>query len=287
LVIRGGYGMFYTRIPQIYTSAVATNNGLTNTHLFLDNQDFYGNRVFPKYPKPLVQCPQSQTGCVAPSDVAQQLTAEIDAFGHNFHTPKVQQASLSLEREVMNRMAAGVSYLYVHGEGLIRARDVNLPFPQAVSYPVYDNAGTNLLGYYNVDSFSTWQVSRSLTCPWPPCINPLARPIAQVGAINVFESAGSSLYNAMTVSLRRRMTNGIYFRLGYTFAHAIDDGQDALLTGGSLVQNTYSPNSRGPSSTDQRHRVVFSWITEPRPLLRGHYVVGKLFNHWRLSGVTT
>jgi hypothetical protein len=108
-----------------------------------------------------------------------------------------------------------------------------------------------------------------------------------VGAINVFESAGSSLYNAMTVSLRRRMTNGIYFRLGYTFAHAIDDGQDALLTGGSLVQNTYSPNSRGPSSTDQRHRVVFSWITEPRPLLRGHYVVGKLFNHWRLSGVTT
>jgi hypothetical protein len=31
--------------------------------------------------------------------------------------------------------------------------------------------------YDNVDSFSAWQFTRSLTCPFPPCINPLARPI--------------------------------------------------------------------------------------------------------------
>ena len=28
LVIRAGYGLFYTRIPQIYTSAVQSDNGL-------------------------------------------------------------------------------------------------------------------------------------------------------------------------------------------------------------------------------------------------------------------
>jgi hypothetical protein len=83
------------------------------------------------------------------------------------------------------------------------------------------------------------------------------------------------------------MTNGVYFRLGYTLAWARDDGQDALLTGGSPVQNSYSPNSWGPSLTDQRHRFVFSWITEPRPFHRQHELLGKLFNDWRFSGVTT
>jgi hypothetical protein len=127
-----------------------------------------------------------------------------------------------------------------------------------------------------------------MTCPWPPCINPLARPIAQLGAINVFESAASSVYHGMTFSVRRRMTSGLYFRLGYTFAHAIDNGQDALLTGGSSVQNSYSPGSeRGPSTTDQRHRLVVSWIAEPRPFHRGHDLLGKVFNDWRFSGVTT
>jgi hypothetical protein len=250
--------------------------------------NYYDHLIFPTYPNLLVSCPSNAASCVPPSGVAGQMTADISAFAHNFHTPKVEQASLSLEREMAHRLAAGVSYLYVHGEGLIRARDVNLPPPIPVTYPVYDQSGVNLLGMYNVDSFSTWQFSPSMTCPFPPCINPLARPITQLGAINVFESVASSVYHGMTVSVRRRMTSGLYFRLGYTFAHAVDDGQDALLTGGSTVQNSYSPAAeRGPSVTDQRHRFVFSWLAEPRPFSRSHEFLGKVFNDWRISGVLT
>jgi len=287
VVIRAGYGIFYTRIPQIYTSAVMTDNGVTNSNLFLDNQNYYGNQIFPQYPNMLVVYPPAATSCVPSQNLTGFITSDISAFSHKFRTPRVQQASLNVEREVAHRFAAGISYLYVHGQNLIRARDVNLPNPQPLSYPVFDETGTNLLGYDNVDSFSSWQFTRSMTCPWPPCINPLARPLPQLGAINVFESAASSTYNAMTVSLKRRMTNGLYFSLGYTFAHAIDDGQDALLTSGSLVQNTYSPNSRGPSTTDQRHRAVFSWITEPRPFTQERRFLGKLFNNWRFLGVST
>ena len=39
LVIRAGYGLFYTRIPQIYTSTLATDNGMTSANLFLDNMN--------------------------------------------------------------------------------------------------------------------------------------------------------------------------------------------------------------------------------------------------------
>jgi hypothetical protein len=145
------------------------------------------------------------------------------------------------------------------------------------------------VGYYSVDSFSTWQLSDSMTCPWPPCINPLQRPIPQLGAINVFESAATSTYHGLTFSLRRRMTHGLYFRVAYTYAHAIDDGQDALLVGRPVtVQNTYSPNAeRSSSVTDQRHRFVVSWIAEPRPFHAGQEFLGWIFNDWRFSGTVT
>ena len=49
----------------------------------------------------------------------------------------------------------------VHGQNLIRARDVNLPIPTDVIYPAYDESGTNFLDtYYCVPSCSTWQMTR-------------------------------------------------------------------------------------------------------------------------------
>jgi len=236
-----------------------------------------------------VSCPLAGTFCAAPASLNGFLSTEVAAFAHDFKTPKVQQASLSVEREVANRLAVGINYTYVHGVDLIRARDANLPPPVNVVYPVYDSTDTNLLGYYHVASFSTWQFSPTLTCPFPPCINPLVRPIPQLGAINVFESAASSVYHGLTVSVQRRMTSGLYFRLAYTYAHAIDDGQDALVAGRPVtVQNSYATSAeRGPSVTDQRHRLSFSWIAEPKPFHRGHELLGKIFNDWKMASVVT
>ena len=290
LVIRGGYGIFYTRIPQIYNSAVETDNGLAQSHLFLDNADFFDHLVFPTYPNALVDCPPGATTCTAPPAVAGRLTTEISAFAADFQTPFVQQASLTVEKEFAKRMAAGLSYLYVHGQHLIRARDVNLPPPVVLSYPVYDETGTTFTGdFFDVQSFSTWQQVPSFTCPFPPCINPVARPVASVGSINEFDSAASSVYHALTASVRRRMTNGVYFRAAYTWAQAIDDTQDALVAGRpAVVENSYSTRAeRGRSVTDQRHRLAFSGMWEPKPFHADHPTLQKIFNDWRLSGVFT
>ncbi|MGA2695822.1 MAG: carboxypeptidase regulatory-like domain-containing protein [Terriglobales bacterium] len=290
LVVRGGYGLFYTRIPQIYQSAVANENGLAGTTLFLNNSNYYDNQVFPHYPYPLVNCSQTATSCSVPASLEQFAEADVASFSPNFKTPHVEQTSLSLEKEVVHRTAVGVSYTFVHGVDLIRARDVNLPPPVDVAYPVYDSTGVNFLGtYYTVPSFSTWQLTTSFTCPYPPCINPLARPIPQLGAIDVFESAASSVYHGATLSIHRQMSNGLYFRLAYTYAHAIDDGQDALVAGEpATVQNSYAPNAeKGNSVTDQRQRFVFSWIGEPNPFGRSMPFLSTLFDDWKYSGVIT
>ena len=104
-----------------------------------------------------------------------------------------------------------------------------------------------------------------------------------------FESAASSVYHGATLSIRRRMTSGVYFMLSYTFAHAIDDGQDALVAGQpASVQNSYAPNAeKGPSVTDQRQRFVLSCVVAPRPFHRDHEWLGLFFNNWKASGVVT
>lgn len=290
LMIRGGYGLFYTRIPSIYTSAVETDNGFNRTHLFLDNMDFYDRQVFPTYPNALVNCDFSAKSCEAPPTVAGNLTSEVSAFSPKFQTPFVQQSSLSLEKEVFERFFITGSYLYVHGEHLIRARDVNLPAPVRVSYPVFDETGTNFLGsFYDVYSFSQWDPRSNLECSFPPCVGELNRPISQLGAINVFESATSSIYHGFTVALKRQMTKGLYFRVAYTWGQAIDDGQDALVVGRpATVENSYSPNSeRGWSSVDQRQRWVGAWTYQPRWFDRDQPVLRALLNNWKVSGVMT
>ena len=290
LVVRAGYGIFYVRIPQIYNSAIATENGITDAQVFLNNTKFADHLAFPIYPNPLVSCSLTGTSCNLSSGFTEGVTNDVSAFAPNFVTPRVQQASLTLEREIVSRTTVAVSYLYVHGEHLIRALDVNLPQPLALTYPIFNSTGSIFEGgYYTVDSFATWQFTQSLTCPFPPCINPLGRPIAQLGSINEFQSAASSMYNGATLSINRRMARGTYLRLSYTYARAIDDGQDALVAGEpATVQNSYQPNAeRGPSVTDQRSRFVGAISLEPRPFHRGQELLGHLFNDWKISSIVT
>ena len=288
LVIRGGYGIFFVRIPQIYNSVIQTDNGLTDSQVFLNNTDYYDHQFFPSYPNPLVACPLTFRTCSLPAGFTEGVTHDLSAFASNFVTPRVQQANLTLEKEVVEHTTVSLSLLTVRGEHLIRALDVNLPEPTPATYPIFDSTGSIFQGgYYTVDSFATWQFTQSLTCPFPPCINPLGRPIAQLGAIDEFQSAASSYYNGATVSINRRVSRGTYLRLSYTFAHAIDDGQDALVAGQpATVQNAYNPSAeRGPSTTDQRQRLVVAFSAEPHPFHRGQEFLGHIFNQWQISSV--
>ena len=290
LMVRGGFGIFYTQIPSMYASQVATDNGISQSSLFLDNMIPAQAAVFPKYPNPLVNCPAGTLVCVAPASVAGLLTTQISAFATNFQTPYVEQANLSLQREFGYQIVASVNYQYVHGVHLLRSLDANLPKPKITEYPIYNDDGSVFLNsYYQVASFATWQTTPSVTCPYPPCINDVQRPISRLGTINSYESGSSSVYNALNLSLKRQTSKGMFFQIGYTFAKAIDDGQDALVVGRpGNVQNSYATAlERGLSVTDQRNRFIAAWVAEPKPFHFEHQLLNRLSNNWRFSSVIT
>jgi len=111
---------FLYAVTQIYESSVINNDGLTGTFLFLDNADTTDHRIFPSYPNVMVTCSRGPVACAPPDSLKPYLTSDVSAFAPNCITPKVQQGSFSVEREIADRFAVGVSYLYVHGENLIR-----------------------------------------------------------------------------------------------------------------------------------------------------------------------
>ena len=116
LVVRAGYGIFFVRIPQIYNSIIQTQNGITNADLFLSTTNYYDHRVFPSYPNPLVKCPLYAANCALPAGFTQGVTHEVSAFAPNFVTPRVQQANVTLEKELLDHTTVAVSVLSVqHG----------------------------------------------------------------------------------------------------------------------------------------------------------------------------
>jgi hypothetical protein len=56
----------------------------------------------------------------------------------------------------------------------------------------------------------------------------------------------------------------------------------------ATVQNTYDTAAeRGLSTTDQRHRFIFSGFAEPAPFHRDHPYLKMIFNGWKFSGLMT
>ncbi len=150
---------------------------MTDSQVFLNNTNYYDHQVFPAYPNPLVSCPLYAANCAPPVGFTEGVTNKVSAFAPNFVTPRVQQTSLTFEREVVDRTTLSLSLLNVRGEHLIRALDVNLPQPVALELPDLRFQRFDLPG---------WLLHRRL-------LRDLAvHPIANLSLAAVHQSAGTA-----------------------------------------------------------------------------------------------
>ena len=254
LVLRGGYGMYYSRSTgssasqSVLGAPFATtriNTGLTNAAATFQApfaQPFPTPASFPMF------VPYSPT-----------TSSSVNAQAPNFRPAIIQQFSLNAQGEFAKDWLLEVGYVGSRGTHLQRYRSLN----QALS------VSTNTLA--NIRS----------RVPIPGI-----RP----DSLREYESEGNSWYNGLEVSLAKRLSHGLQFLASYTFSKTLDtDGADINSTsnGGALtLGDQNSPAQRwGRASFDRTHRFVFNetWaLPGPSARLQREILAG-----WAIAAVVT
>jgi hypothetical protein len=123
---------------------------------------------------------------------------------------------------------------------------------------------------------------------------------SQFHSLFAWRSVGSANYNALQVTLRRSMSQGVQTDLNYTWSKSIDLTSDAVRVGENLglstgiggIVNTWAPNQlRGISDFDTTHQFNANWVVE-LPFGKGKLLaknangfVNAVVGGWQLSGL--
>ena len=176
----------------------------------------------------------------------------------NFRNPYSQQAELGIERELAPGFSVSASYIYSHTIGLPVAIDTNLlPAPTS----------TAQLANGKSVSYRNWNLSpgadplggtEGLPCaanPFACFVNPL------IVQNNQYTSAGSAVYQAGILEIKKRFSDHFSLLGNYTFSKGFDTTTD--------FNSDYGPQDptnlgadRGLSEFDQRHKVVLAGVIE-------------------------
>lgn len=270
-VIRGGYGIYYARTPNLTIQNALAQTGLSDPSratiaLTLQPTD----PTAPQYPNILA---------AVPSNFAGQTT--VYRLAGDLERPRVQDVTIGVEHELFPRWVVAVSYMRAYANLMPLQFDVNLPAPQFERTYQFPDGSTFRVPFVAGITRTASGQNQS---------NNLSRPNPAFGAINVVRSLGKNWYNGMLVEIRRSFSGQGSFRLSYTLAKAENlsgsgdgggGGAESIgpFTGARLANQFDLDSNRGTSPTDQRHRIVISGIWEPkwRPirgfLLSGIYVL--------------
>lgn len=235
-VLRGGYGIYYSRPPgQAFTeSVIATPFSLTRVSTGRAN-------AAATFQAPFAQ--PFPTAASFPLFVPYSPTTHsaITALASDFRPAMVQQISLNAQAELLRGWLLEIGYAGSRGAHLQRFRSLNQALDATPNAPVRGETSNTLTNI-------------SLRVPIPGL-----RP----DAVREMESGGSFWYNALEVSLTRRLTRGIQFLASYTLSKTLDtDGSDIDGTSGGntlpLGDQNLPKERWGRASTDRPQRLVLS-----------------------------
>jgi len=189
----------------------------------------------------------------------------------DLRTPTVEAWSLKVEREISPSTSLSVGYVGSHGYHGLLSVDANLPAPTI--------------------------------CPASPCpagyptgavYYPANAPLANSEVWNTTHwlSEGISSYHGLEIDVNRRFGKRLQFRGAYTFAKALDDGDNmntsVATNSPAFVANPLDPKADyGRASFDIRHAAVLN-ATYDLPFGRARSEwLNRLIGNWQISGIQT
>jgi hypothetical protein len=263
LVLRGGYGMYYSRpTGQIFSqTAFGAPFALPRQGVGAANADATFADPFPQpFPTPdsfPLFIPYSFNTISSNNTVAP-----------GFRPALIQQFGLNVQAELRRDWLLEVGYVGTQGTHLQRFRSVNQALQASPDNPIRGVTSDTLANI------------------------PLRVPVPGIAAdsLEEAETEGGSWYNGLEVSLTKRISHGFQFLASYTFSKTLDtDGADinGISAGNTLtLGNQNSPAQRwGRASFDRTQRFVFSgtW-TLPTP---AGGVPRAILGNWSLDAVAT
>jgi hypothetical protein len=184
------------------------------------------------------------------------------AVDPNYQLPYVQTWNLNIQQEIKSSIVLNIGYAGAKGTHLdvVGAPDQN----PVTGKPIFASC-------------------TPLTAPDTQCVSPY-----------LFEfSGGSSIMNAGTVRIRKRMRHGLSFGGTYTFSKSIDDASSIGGGGTVVAQNFYNiAAERGLSSFNQTHRFTADYYYElpvgkEKKWLNSDSWAQKIFGGFAWSGTIT
>jgi len=263
LVLRAAYGTYYSRpTGQAFYQSIfgapfsvfRINTGQANANATFQMpfaQPFPTPASFPLFP------PYSPTS-----------TTTVYTVAPGFGPAMIQQYSLNIQTEFHTGWLFEAGYVGTRGTHLVRQRSLNQALSASPNDPirgVIDNTVQNIS-------------SRVPILGVPP------------DSLLEMESEGSSWYNALEISLTRRLTRGLQFLASYTFSKTLDtDGSDINSTSSGNALTSGDQNSSvqrwGRASFDRTHRFIFSTTWElPSP---PEGAMRAILGSWSVAAIAT
>jgi hypothetical protein len=262
-VLRAGYGIYYDR--HVLANL---NRAVAESCLRAFEQVANGNQAISLF---------QAAGGGALAAPATGIPPSIFRSDPRLATPYSQQTSFGAEYLVAPNLTASLNYLFVRGVKLSRTRNVNL-LPPILLTP--QNAMS--LGVANP---SPQQIGREVFGP--------GRSNPQLNDIYLLDDSASSTYRGLTVSLHRRMANGLEFVATYTLSKTVDDASDF----DEQPQNPFDLRAeRAISRQHQQQRFVFNSLWEPpigkeegerRQPAHNPSWISRIFGHIELAPIIT
>jgi Carboxypeptidase regulatory-like domain/TonB dependent receptor len=258
MVIRGGYGMYFTRSTgQLFLQLIAVPP-------FSDFRvvvPAVGTTVANPF-APVPTFPNFAPLAYSPSTA---LAPQI--FAPGYQPSVIQEYSTSIQTELTHDLVLEVGYDGVRGTKLAEERAFN----QALDATVTPIRGQTTNTLANL---------------------PERLPFVGFSAgATELQTEGALWYNALEVSLNKRFSHGLQFLVAYTWAKSLTDASafsNSTAQGANLVGNQNDPRSRyGPDAFVRPQRLVISYIYNlPKPA-NEFSLGGRFISGWSVSGVTT
>ena len=212
-------------------------------------------------PAPTTTSLTLENGFPVPTSSSDHITNTY-AVDPNYQLPYVQTWNLNIQQEIKSSIVLNIGYAGAKGTHLdvVGAPDQN----PITGKPIF------------------------VSC------TPLTAPDAQCVSPYLFEfSGGSSIMNAGTVRIRKRMRHGLSYGGTYTFSKSIDDASSIGGGGTVVAQNFYNiAAERGLSSFNQTHRFTADYYYElpvgkEKKWLNSDSWAQKIFGGFAWSGTIT